>query len=120
MIKRSSLSARFSASRRRCECGNRKNDEWTYEGGRKRKQVETDGEAYPLSERSCMICTVTERMIFFINLGGTAGYSILSHSIELCGRIFLVSTENLLTETAEKRIDKKAETKQDEKRSESL
>ncbi len=44
MIKRSSLSDQLSESRGWWERGSRRSGEWTYEGGRKHKQVEADGE----------------------------------------------------------------------------
>lgn len=44
MIKRSSLSDRFTESCGWWDRNNKRNGEWTYEGGRKRKRVVTDGE----------------------------------------------------------------------------
>lgn len=44
MIKRSSLSDQLSESRGWWDRDSRRIGEWTYEGGRKRKQVVTDGE----------------------------------------------------------------------------
>ena len=44
MIKRSNLSDQLSESRGWWERGSQRIGEWTYEGGRKRKRVEADGE----------------------------------------------------------------------------
>ena len=70
MIKRSSLSNQLSES---CGWWNRNSErmgEWTYEGGRKRKRVVTDGKRTRYQSVTVWLYRADD---FFINLGGTAG-----------------------------------------------
>lgn len=83
MIKRSSLSNQLTESRGWWERGSVRIGEWTYEGGRKQKRVETDGERTRYQGVTVWLYSKVERMIF--HQFGWYRRIFKSCPIEICG-----------------------------------